>query len=270
MTKLSLAEIQKAELDIMVVFDRVARENNLKYSLCAGTLLGAVRHKGFIPWDDDIDVTMPRPDYEKLLQLNREKSLWPQSLELCSFEDGTLNSPYMKLFDRTTKIVEENYSQDDVRSLWIDIFPVDGVPADRKERVRHYRKALNLCKLNVASVVKNGYGSSTIIIILKDLFLKPLAKIIGRKKIAEMQKNFALRYPYEQSALCGMVTWAYDGPDQALTRDEYEDLVELPFEDHLFYATSAWDKNLSGIFGDYMQLPPETERITHNLEAYRL
>ena len=144
MTKLSLAEIQKAELDIMVVFDRVARENNLKYSLCAGTLLGAVRHKGFIPWDDDIDVTMPRPDYEKLLQLNREKSLWPQSLELCSFEDGTLNSPYMKLFDRTTKIVEENYSQDDVRSLWIDIFPVDGVPADRKERVRHYRKALKL------------------------------------------------------------------------------------------------------------------------------
>ena len=85
-----------------------------------------------------------------------------------------------------------------------------------------------------------------------------------------MQKNFALRYPYEQSALCGMVTWAYDGPDQALTREEYEDLVELPFEDHLFYATSAWDKNLSGIFGDYMQLPPESERITHNLEAYRL
>ncbi|MDO4206943.1 MAG: LicD family protein, partial [Lachnospiraceae bacterium] len=77
MTKLSLAEIQKAELDIMVVFDQVARENNLKYSLCAGTLLGAVRHKGFIPWDDDIDVTMPRPDYEKLLQLNREKTLWP-------------------------------------------------------------------------------------------------------------------------------------------------------------------------------------------------
>ena len=213
---------------------------------------------------------MPRPDYEKLLQLNREKSLWPQSLELCSFEDGTLSAPYMKLFDKNTKIVEENYSQEDVQSLWIDIFPVDGVPTDRRERVRHYRKALNLCRLNVASVVKNGYGSSTIIIILKDLFLKPLAKIIGRKKIAEMQKKIALKYPYEQSALCGMVTWAYDGPDQALTREEYEDLVELPFEDHLFYATSAWDKNLSGIFGDYMQRPPEAERITHNLEAYRL
>ena len=261
---------QNEELKILESTVSFLDSHNLNYYLACGTLLGAVRHKGFIPWDDDIDVTMPRPDYEKLLQLNREKSLWPQSLELCSFEDGTLNSPYMKLFDRTTKIVEENYSQDDVRSLWIDIFPVDGVPADRKERVRHYRKALNLCKLNVASVVKNGYGSSTIIIILKDLFLKPLAKIIGRKKIAEMQKKFALKYPYEQSALCGMVTWAYDGPDQALTREEYEDLVELPFEDHLFYATSAWDKNLSGIFGDYMQLPPESERITHDLEAYRL
>ena len=107
---------------------------------------------------------------------------------------------------------------------------------------------------------------------LKSLIAVMLTLSVAEQEqvIAEMQKNFALRYPYEQSALCGMVTWAYDGPDQALTRDEYEDLVELPFEDHLFYATSAWDKNLSGIFGDYMQLPPEAERITHNLEAYRL
>ena len=270
MKKLSLKEIQQTELEIMLVFDRIAREYNLHYSLCAGTLLGAVRHQGFIPWDDDIDVMIPRPDYEKLIRLNREKDLWPEYLRLSSFEDGTLDSPYAKLFDTRTKVVEEHYTQADVPSLWIDIFPVDGLPESRKERVRLYRKALNLCKLNVASVVKFGYGSSGLIIVLKDLFLKPLAKLLGRRRISGMQKKLALKHPYEESPLCGMVTWAYDGPDQAVTKEAYENLVELPFEGHPLFALSEWEQNLTGIFGDYMQLPPESERITHELEAYRL
>lgn len=270
MNKMTLREIQMAELEIMIEFDRVARENGLKYALCAGTLLGAVRHKGFIPWDDDIDVTMPRPDYEKLIRLNRENPLFPPFLRLQCFEDGTLDSPYMKIFDTRTKIVEQNYTQKDVPSLWIDVFPVDGLPSDPKKLVRHYKKALNLCRLNVAAVVKRGYGSSRLVILIKDLFMKPLANLIGRKNISKRQKNLALKYPYGSSPLCGMVTWAYDGPGQALTPEEYETLVELPFEGHNFYAMKAWDKNLSGIFGDYMQLPPENERITHELEAYQL
>ncbi|MBQ3802874.1 MAG: LicD family protein [Oscillospiraceae bacterium] len=268
MKQLSLREIQLTELAMLEEFDRVAREHQLKYSLSAGTLLGAVRHQGFIPWDDDIDVMMPRPDYEKLVLLNRETRLWPEHLRLCCLEDRTLDSPYMKLFDTRTKVIEQNFRQRDVKSLWIDIFPVDGLPGNESQIRRHYDLALTLCRLNVASVVRDGYGSSRTAVILKTLFEKPLARIIGRTRISRLQKQLALRYDYSHSKKCGMVTWAYDGPGQAMTRQEFETLVELPFEGHRFFATSAWDKNLSGIFGDYMQLPPEEKRITHNLEAF--
>ena len=269
MTKLSLKEIQAAELEILTEFDKAARKYGLKYTLCAGTLIGAVRHQGFIPWDDDIDVMMPRPDYEKLIRLNRKKKLWDDRLLLKSFEDGNLEAPYAKLFDTEISITEENYDQKDVRNLWIDIFPVDGLPDDEKKIKKHYKHALNLCKMNVASVVKNGYGSSRAVILVKDIFVKPAAKLIGRKRIAKLQRKLGLKYSYSHAPKCGMVTWAYDGPGQAMPREKFEKMIEMPFEGRMFSVTSLWDENLTGIFGDYMTLPPEEERITHDLEAYR-
>lgn len=270
MKKMTINEIQKRELELLKAFDSVARKYKIKYSLCAGTLLGAVRHKGFIPWDDDIDISVPRPDYERLIRLNRKKDLWPPHIKLSCFEDGTLDAPFMKIFDINTKIKEDNFKQNDVKHLWIDVFPVDGLPADKRRLRLLYHIALNLCRLNVASVVNNGYGSSKAVILIKDLFMKPFSNLVGRKNISKLQKKLAYLHPYKSSKFCGMVTWAYDGPGQALTKKEYETLVELPFEGYRFFAMSAWDKNLRGIFGDYMKLPPENERITHNLEAYSL
>ncbi len=267
---MTLEEIQKTELGLMVLFDQAARKYGLRYSLSAGTLLGAVRHKGFIPWDDDIDVMMPRPDYEKLIRLNREKKIWPEYVGLSSLEDGTLEAPYCKLFDRRTAVEESHFTQKEVQSLWIDIFPVDGLPEESGRIRRLYHLAMMLCRMNVAAVVQNGYGSGKLVILFKDVIMKPAAQLIGRKRIAEWQKKLALRHPYGKSALCGMVSWAYDGPGQAVSPEEYDNLSELPFEGRQFFAISCWDRYLRGVFGDYMQLPPEEERITHDLEAYWL
>ena len=269
MKKLTLAEIKQTELEILLEFDRVCRENGLKYSMCAGTLLGAVRHQGFIPWDDDIDLCMPRPDYRKLIALNKEKKLFPGYYRLCCFEDGTLDSPYMKIVDRRTRIREENYTQKDVKCLWIDIFPVDGLPDSMNETRRLYRKALLLCKLSVATVVHAGYGKTRIKRILKPLVVTPAARLIGRRRIGKMLESIAAKNPYENRRFCGMITWAWDGPGQRVKRKDFEKLTELSFEGHPIYAMSCWDQHLRGVFGDYMQLPPEEDRITHDLEAYR-
>ena len=146
---------------------------------------------------------------------------------------------------------------------------MDGLPDDEKKIKKHYKHALNLCKMNVASVVKNGYGSSRAVILVKDIFVKPAAKLIGRKRIAKYQRKLGLKYSYSHAPKCGMVTWAYDGPGQAMPREKFEKMIEMPFEGRMFSVTSLWDENLTGIFGDYMTLPPEEERITHDLEAYR-
>ena len=173
MKRLTLAQIKETELEILLVLDRICRENDLKYSMCAGTLLGAVRHQGFIPWDDDIDICMPRPDYMRLIEMNRKGSALPPYLKLCCYEDGTLESPYMKIMDLRTYIREENYTQRDVRSLWIDVFPVDGLPDSEQETRRLYRRALLLCKLSVAAVVHTGYGKTRLKRILKPLVVTP-------------------------------------------------------------------------------------------------
>ena len=269
MKKLTLSEIKQTELEILLVLDRICRENGLTYSMCAGTLLGAVRHQGFIPWDDDIDVCMPRPDYEKLIELNRGGKLLPRYLKLCCFEEGTLDSPYMKIMDRRTRIREENYTQRDVKSLWIDIFPVDGLPDSMAETKRLYREAQLLCKLSVATVVHAGYGKTLLKRILKPLIVTPVARLIGRRRIGERLVQLAAKHPYEESTYCGMVTWAWDGPNQRVRREDLENTVDLLFEGHPICAMSAWDEHLRGVFGDYMQLPPEEDRITHDLEVWR-
>ena len=270
MKKLTLDEIKKTELEILLYFDRICRKNGLKYSMCAGTLLGAVRHQGFIPWDDDIDLCMPRPDYEKLIELNRRGKLFPRHLELCCFEEGTLDSPYMKIMDRRTRIREENYTQKDVTSLWIDIFPMDGLPDSMIGTRLLYKTALNLCKLSVATVVHTGYGKTRLKRVLKPLGVTPVSRLIGRRRIGDWLTALAARNPYKERKYCGMVTWAWDGPGQRVRRKEFEKLVELPFEGHPIFAMSCWDKHLRGVFGDYMQLPPEEDRITHDLEVWRV
>ena len=268
MKELSLREIQQAELDIMTEVDRVARKYGLKYSLFAGTMIGAVRHHGFIPWDDDIDITMPRPDYDRLRELNKNEDIWPEHIRLACFEDGNLNVPFMKIFDTRTHVSEEKIYEEDSQNLWVDIFPLDGLPESWDDKVRLYKKSLFLSKLSVASAVKKGEGSSAAKNIIREIAVKPYVKIFGRRHISEKQKKLGAKIPYGATPECGLAVWGFDGPGQALTIEEYEDLIEMDFEGRKFFVTSSYDKNLTGIFGDYMQLPPENERISHNMEVY--
>ena len=123
MRKLSSDEIKRIELSIMKELDRICREHGLTYSLAYGTALGAVRHGGFIPWDDDIDIVMPRPDYERLLSLfkNGLKCLY----KLVSYRDGSSIYQFAKLIDENTSSYETFVGRDHATGLWVDIFPIE-------------------------------------------------------------------------------------------------------------------------------------------------
>ena len=266
MQRLSGAEIKRIELNILLEFDDYCQENNLRYYLSGGTLLGAIRHKGFIPWDDDIDVCMPRPDYERFI---RSYSQAQSCYKLKSGYLKNFSAPFTKVIDIRTKVLSQFNESDVDTNLWIDIFPVDGLPENLTEvqniydKCNFYRTVLNL------SSAKLGEGKTAFRKYSKYL-LKPLAQIYGKKRCIDKIEKIASQYPYETSKYVGAITWGLYGVGERMLKSEFEKEVEVEFEGHRFPAFSCWDSYLKGLYGDYMQLPPVEKRKTHDMVAYLL
>ncbi|WP_302489657.1 phosphorylcholine transferase LicD [uncultured Mitsuokella sp.] len=261
MKRLNHQEIKKIELNILLYFDAFCKRNKLRYYLAGGTLLGAVRHQGFIPWDDDVDVCMPRKDYNRLIKIFDNNSRFV----LLSNQLNNSYFPFAKLTDSTT-IVKAQYNEQET-GLWIDILPVDGLPEDLDkvnkiyEKCDFYRKILSLVD------TKLGEGKTTYHKYAKYL-LKPIANLYGGNRCSAVIEKIALSNPYDQSKYVGIVTWGLYGSGERMLKSEFEASTSVLFEGHQFPAFSCWQSYLTGLYGNFMQLPPEEKRITHDMMVY--
>lgn len=261
--RLSLNQIKKIELDILIYFDKYCCEHGLRYYLAGGTLLGAIRHRGFIPWDDDIDVCMPRADYEYLISNFDEY----KNFKLLTYCSGTIDRPFLRLVNKDT-IVEWSYFDNKLdNNIWIDIFPVDGLPNDYNEVKKIYKTCDVYRKVLVLTDVKLGEGKSIVKKYAKYI-LKPLANIYGKHRCINNIEKIAAQYPYNESNYVGIVTWGLYGAGERMPKSEFEKPIEVEFEGYKFPAFSCWDSYLKGLYGDYMQLPPVEKRKTHDMVAY--
>lgn len=262
--KLSVIEIKRYELDILLSFQDSCKKRGLKFYLSGGTLLGAIRHKGFIPWDDDIDVCMPRNDYEKLLRVyNNDK----EKYQLRAVKLNNFNAPYAKLVDTNT-IVESQYTEDENNShLWVDIFPVDALPENIKEVEKIYSKCSLYRQIFALADAKLGEGKSLFRRYAKYL-LKPLAKLYGKDRCVKHIERIAQSYSYENSKYVGAITWGLYGVGERMLKSEFEHTVMVEFEGHQFPTFSCWNSYLKGLYGDYMKLPPVEKRQTHDMKVY--
>lgn len=248
---LTLKEIQKYSYELLVEFANICEENNLKYYLAGGTLIGAVRHKGFIPWDDDCDVLMFRDDYKKLIEICSKKET-KKNRKLISLYDNSLARNYAKYIRLDYEKEEKGFIKDASSYMGIDIFPVDYI----SENTFKFKFQINLLwilrKLQLASVTKYGSGKTPIHTFVKNIY-RPFAKMIGKYRIARWMDNVCQWC--SSSDYVGAISGMY-GAKEKWKKEDFDKGIEMLFETQEFFIPEKYDIYLTNLYGDYMQLPP--------------
>lgn len=251
----------KILLSILCKVDEFCKKHSLRYSLAGGTLLGAVRHQGFIPWDDDVDIMMPREDYDffkKHFNGYCENLHSFNSVKTDSFECLFL---WQKVEDLRTLMTESGIPYP-CYGINIDIFPIDGLPSNRRLQ-RYLVFAVGYLKnLVYLSWQQNNPGND-----LKSKIKFLCAKVIGRKVITAIIEKVTTMCSFSEASFVGALTGRY-GMKEIHSRNVFEEYEYLNFENKRFMCISAYDLYLKQHYGDYMKLPAENERETHSSIAF--
>lgn len=269
MHELSLAERKKYALEVLVEVDRICQCHGLSYSLAAGTMIGAVRHKGFIPWDDDIDILMFRQDYEKLKQI-----LTTQNNPTCrwmSFDtDKSYGYFFAKVIHKRTHIIDRFCNRNNAPlGVAVDIFPVDYLGNSQSEATKKFKKAdfwtYLLIACNWSCYFKSQSRSWFVepLRFLLYIITRPISAIYLIKKI-----NKICEIPtYQQQGYFGMIM--FGGKGCIYKRDFYDRFIDTEFEGLHFKCLEGFDTMLRAIYGDYMEPPPPEQRIPpHKVQAF--
>lgn len=254
-----LREIQLVCLDLLKVFDKFCAENDLRYYVCGGGCIGAIRHGGFIPWDDDIDVMMPRRDYEKL------KKLWPQQMKdtVYRFNDNS-ESEFLRTMwaaisnENTTFIKTRQQGLDISQGIKLDIVPLDGCPDGRVKRsIQIFWALIHQIYMNQEPPISKG----KLLEAVGKLILMFHRRWPSRYKAAKRAEKRMTRYDFDKCSKVTELTTRFRYMRNEYPKEAFEPAVRKSFEGFMAALPGGYDTYLTMAFGDYMQFPPEDEQI---------
>ena len=263
---LSKEELKDSQMNILKFIDRVCKENDISYFVNYGTLLGAIRHKGFIPWDDDIDICLYREDYDRFINVVKEmKDNRYQVLDYDSSDWYFQN--FAVILDTDTVIEDHIKVEPHDTSVFVDVFPVE-----RFDDVKVVDKARLLATLRVISYIQLQYvqyGDSK----LKDFCRKImwyLLRLVNPRFFGKRIDKLINKYRNPSGKYEGLIGCGKDGRKEVFPAGTYTELIEVPFEDMMVPIPKNYDEFLTQFYGDYMQIPSQEEidYKSHGIKAY--
>ena len=262
--------LQEKQLNILKWFIKVCDKHNLQYFLVGGTALGAIRHKGFIPWDDDIDVGMPRKDYDKFVELQHEFEGTPYFIQTFKSDPCYIYN-YGKLRDSSTTFIENTFKQHRINhGVWIDIFPIDGFSKVIKPREKFARKVNHIwwqVYMSYLPALRRKVHARTF---FKDILLNIVAGLMYVFDIAHYRNKHVERYvrkiPLEESVMAGNY-FGFNMKREAMDSNLFKEYIKVPFEDVEAYVVKDYDTYLRNLYGDYMKLPPVDKQVGHHYNS---
>ncbi|MGV3028766.1 LicD family protein [Streptococcus hyovaginalis] len=271
MKKMTNEEIRKVQLDMMDYLDDFARKNNIEYSLGGGSLLGAIRHKGFIPWDDDIDIMLKRNDYEKLIDALSKEDNSDYKLLHHSTEKNLL--PFAKLYSTKTIMQSKTDRMHPWTGLFIDIFPMDQLPESSEQRTAFFKEVHSSTE-NLLSTSFPEYASgSNAVFAFARLFLRfpRFVKYHGQtKKMAVETDKVMQRYNGSDSPYIGFADSRYR-LKECFPKELFDEFEDIAFEHLMTRKIKNHHAYLKQLYGaSYMELPPENKRQNHDYYMWYL
>ena len=262
----NLKKLQNMQKGILDEVHKICIDNKIEYFLIDGTLLGAVRHDGFIPWDDDIDIGMTRENFEKFN--NIAPKYLGDGYQLQNFKtDRKTPFAYSKVRKKGTKFVEYcNRNINMMNGVYIDIFPFDNVPNDEKERKRHFKKVKFLLKLFIYSstpdITEKPHNLKLKLKYIIRRFIHYISKLVPKSYITRMLNKETTKYKgmntiYKSSLLCGVYMWDF------ISVEDLYPIKNINFEGNLYMSPNNHDNYLKTVYGEYRKLPPKEKRKGH-------
>jgi len=269
---LTLRELQEVELGILKSFHNFCEKHGLRYYMGGGTLIGAVRHKGFIPWDDDIDLMMPRPDYMKLVELVKDDCMLDENhkVDCCYFNQNAFSSA-LRIFDTRTELTFDNFRIPFSLGCWIDVFPIDGLNSSAAKRKWHFKKMRLAMDMYLCAITKiGGKRRSTLATVLQYAVVPalPFLRAFKNHQYTAWLDRISRKYDYDKSEWVGVLEGRAE-EKEALRKADLEPAITVEFEGGQYYAMANYDEYLTNLYGDYMKLPPEEDRVSrHEISVY--
>lgn len=264
MTELSLKEIQNESYKVLEMIDDICKKERIQYFLTYGTLLGAVRHNDIIPWDDDIDILMPRPDYERFIEycIRNKDELIPFTIK--HYRCCKQYIYPIARFTNTSFIVEYQDTKDYGLGTFVDIYPIDGIdPND----IKYIKKMKRLFRLIQTTGVNHFMSTGSFITNTIKMPFYLFTRLLNINKLIKYSDQAAQKYPYGSTQYAVCTCWEIQ--DICYTAD-FKYPIEHKFRDRNFPIPCGYEHLLEIKYGDYMRLPPEEKRYGHhNYKVYK-